>query len=130
CVVVEDSQDLSITQTVDILQLAAKIRTTTRDCWVSSAKESLIRNLSVAVASCHEIHIVRPDGSEPDIFEQYFSARLVMACIKGDLKGVKELIQTNLATVLLESKLSGKNHPRAEWELLFLTFRPIHWAAI
>jgi ankyrin repeat protein len=130
CEVVCDSIDITVRQSVNIVsQLPSKIRTTRPGDW-SNLREQLSTMLREIKGQASEIQVSAEDGSELDVFGQYFANRLMVACICGDIAAARELVKTKLVTVPLECKVSGRSFQDKELCAAFLAFRAIHWAAI
>lgn len=129
--IIDDSFDLTIRQTVNLsTRRSSKIRTVDQDGWFSNAQTDLKAIMERVRACCAEVHVLSEDGGKLDSFEQYFSNKLVTACIEGDLETAKELVRTRLVPVSLETKTFSETFPDRELGPNFLAFTPIHWAAL
>lgn len=134
CEVVDDSLDITFTQNVNLVLAApSKIRARRLDASAEklSAKTELPVILEMVKRLSHNILVDGKDGGKLGMLEQYFADRLVAACIQGDEPTVRQLVQTKLVAVCLESKVSGQSlGGDSILYKVFLAFRPIHWAAV
>lgn len=89
--------------------------------WVHQVVERLkFRKVGIHASS-------QVDGSDTD---RYFAARLVNACIQGNVAVVRDLVKSNLVAPLLEARTEVPADMGPLVQKVFDGFQPKHWAVL